>query len=249
MRNNLRLIRRALNGNEAAADELGEEIDIGESLCCEIEQLREENKQLRQGDPPAELELPKRIPHAEAYIAGTVEGVPEMYRFRGGQWEACMLLDVLATESHDFERKIERLREERITIDVHQHDWIPGFAEYVVGSIGDGSAMVSINLGSTLLAVARGDIPREEVPYLIAESIMHEVVHVLEDWAGVEFSEERVEGLLKKYREAAEAEDVSDADECEHEWIPRSDYGFDICRKCHTTRQIKAAEAKEVSDE
>ena len=42
MRNNLRLIRRALNGNEAATDELGEEIDIGELLCCEIEQLREE---------------------------------------------------------------------------------------------------------------------------------------------------------------------------------------------------------------
>jgi len=48
-------------------------------------------------------------------------------------------------------------------------------------------------------------------------------------------------------REAAEAKEVSDADECEHEWIPRSDYGFDICRKCHTTRE--AAEAEEESDD
>ena len=191
MRNNLRLIRRALNGNEAAADELGEEIDIGESLCCEIEQLREENKQLRQGDPPAELELPKRIPHAEAYIAGTVEGVPEMYRFRGGQWEACMLLDVLATESHDFQRENKRLRED----------------------VGD----TNEQLQKSMLAhdYQIGEIRRLE------EKLKQNAVE-----------NERLRRLIGDA-----------ADECQHEWIPRSDYGFDICRKCHTTRQIKAAEA------
>ena len=191
MRNNLRLIRRALNGNEAAADELGEEIDIGESLCCEIEQLREENKQLRQGDPPAELELPKRIPHAEAYIAGTVEGVPEMYRFRGGQWEACMLLDVLATESHDFQRENKRLREAMTAVAS-----MPG-KEWLACQLALGEALQG-----------GGD----NLDYVFAL--------------------------------AAEAKEVSDADECQHEWIPRSDYGFDICRKCHVPRVAAKAKVK-----
>jgi benzoyl-CoA reductase/2-hydroxyglutaryl-CoA dehydratase subunit BcrC/BadD/HgdB len=30
---------------------------------------------------------------------------------------------------------------------------------------------------------------------------MHEVVHVLEEWAGVAFSEKKVEKLIKKYQE------------------------------------------------
>ena len=51
------------------------------------------------------------------------------------------------------------------------------------------------------------------------------------------------DGSLMTAAEAREAKGESDANECQHEWIPRPDYGFDICRKCHTTRQIKAAEA------
>ena len=47
MGNNLRLIRRAVSGNEAAADELGMEIDdTCESLCCEIEDLRKATKRM-----------------------------------------------------------------------------------------------------------------------------------------------------------------------------------------------------------
>lgn len=35
---------------------------------------------------------------------------------------------------------------------------------------------------------------------MVAECIMHEVVHVLEEWAGVAFSEKKVEALIKNYR-------------------------------------------------
>ena len=121
MRNNLRLIRRALNGNEAAADELGEEIDIGESLCCEIERLRED-------------------------VGDTNE-----------QLQKSML-------AHDYQiGEIRRLEEK----------------------------------------LKQNAVENERLRRLIGDA----------------------------------------AAECQHEWIPRSDYGFDICRKCHTTRQIKAAEA------
>jgi hypothetical protein len=38
-----------------------------------------------------------------------------------------------------------------------------------------------------------------EIPYFIAESMMHEVIHAIEKWADVEFWEERVEALIHKY--------------------------------------------------
>lgn len=90
-----------------------------------------------------------------------------------------------------------------IRIEVYQHDWIPGFAAFADdGSVQhQGKAHVVVNLGSLLCAVANQDIPKSDVPYAIAESIMHEVMHALEAWAGVEFSEERVEGLIEKYQD------------------------------------------------
>lgn len=88
-----------------------------------------------------------------------------------------------------------------ISIEIYQHDWIPGFAAFADdGSINeDAKAHVIINLGAILSTVAHGDIEAKEVPYFVAESIMHEVVHALEAWAGVEFSEERVEALIEAY--------------------------------------------------
>lgn len=92
---------------------------------------------------------------------------------------------------------------ERLTIEFRQHDWIPGFAAFAPdATTPNGDAFCVLNLGSLLCAVATGDLPREELPYLIAESMMHEVMHAIEQWAGVEFSEERVEALLAKYTEA-----------------------------------------------
>ncbi len=87
-----------------------------------------------------------------------------------------------------------------ITIEVYQQDWIPGFAAYHAGSLTKHArAHVVLNLGSCLAAVASRDVAREELPYMVAESIMHEVTHVLEEWAGVEFSEERVHALTERY--------------------------------------------------
>ena len=85
-------------------------------------------------------------------------------------------------------------------IEIRQQDWIPGFAAFLSGSTKvTGKAHVLLNLGSFIAAVQTGDIPASEVPYAIAESVMHEVMHVLEEWAGVEFSEERVEALTDAY--------------------------------------------------
>lgn len=88
-------------------------------------------------------------------------------------------------------------------IPFYQHDWIPGFAAFASPESSDAKPFIVLNLGACLGAVECGDIEKGELPYMIAESLMHEIVHALEHWAGVEFSEERVEGLLKRYREAS----------------------------------------------
>lgn len=88
-------------------------------------------------------------------------------------------------------------------IEVYQHDWIPGWAAFRDDQSiqADGKAHVAINIGSLMAAVETGDLDKADVPYIIAESLMHEVVHCLESWAGVEFNEDRVEAILAAYRE------------------------------------------------
>ena len=97
---------------------------------------------------------------------------------------------------------------DRIEIEIYQQDWIPGFAAFRNdSSIAEGKAHVILNVGAFLAVVANKDVAPGDLPYCIAESLMHEVVHVFEAWAQVEFSEDRVEALIQKYRDAmSEAE-------------------------------------------
>src|SRR5262245_57424399 len=90
-----------------------------------------------------------------------------------------------------------------VKIEFSQVDWEPGFAGYLDNGQPNGTAFCLLNLGTLLCAVEKGDLPKADLPYMIAESMMHEVIHAIEAWAGVEFSEDRVEALLVKYREAA----------------------------------------------
>ena len=88
-------------------------------------------------------------------------------------------------------------------IEFHQQDWIPGFAAFNPDATTpphQSRAFCVLNLGSILATVATGHVEKAEVPYFVAESMMHEVMHALEQWAGVEFNEERVDALLDKYR-------------------------------------------------
>lgn len=115
-----------------------------------------------------------------------------------GKWS-----DYAASDAGKAEYEMWDKKNRPITIEVYQHDFMPGFAAFMDdGSIqSDAKAHVSINVGSLLAACDMGDICKDELPYLIAESLMHEFVHVCESWAGVEFSEEKVEALIDKYRE------------------------------------------------
>lgn len=83
-------------------------------------------------------------------------------------------------------------------IEFRQHDGIPAFAGFEPGATGNGKAFCVLNVAAFLDALEAG-LDHADLPYIIAESMMHEVIHVLEQWAVVEFSEERVDALLEKY--------------------------------------------------
>jgi hypothetical protein len=120
-----------------------------------------------------------------------------------------------------------------ISIEVYQQDWGPGYACFLDdGSVRtDAKAHVGLNLGNFLGSIEIGELDSKDLPYAIAESLMHEVVHVLESWANVEFNEERVEGLLTAYREKY------------HPHAPR----YEKCEPRETPEQQAFAAAERVS--
>lgn len=100
--------------------------------------------------------------------------------------------------------RLNTARKSEIRIEIYQKDWMPGFAAFAEnGSLQKGAAAhVALNVGALMAGVEGRDIPPADLPYVIADILMHEVIHVLESWAKVEFSEERVEALIAKYRQA-----------------------------------------------
>jgi hypothetical protein len=94
-----------------------------------------------------------------------------------------------------------------VKIEIRQQDWTPGFAAFAAGSLkATGKAQVVINVGGLLEVVKDKHIEPKELPYVVAECLMHEIIHVLEEWAGVSFSEKKVNSLIKKYQKLKEKE-------------------------------------------
>lgn len=118
--------------------------------------------------------------------------------------------------------RVTRERDEEVArlcsapaVEFHQHDWIPGFAAFNPDATTpppQSRAFCVLNLGSILATVEAGHVEKAEVPYFVAESMMHEIMHALEQWAGAEFSEERIEAMLDKYRAEALTQEPTNAE-------------------------------------
>jgi hypothetical protein len=87
---------------------------------------------------------------------------------------------------------------------VRQQDWMPGFAALIESEDGSatlgGEAHVLLNLGAILAGVELGTTDKSEAQNVIADSLVHELMHVVESWTQVEFGEEAIERLLVRYR-------------------------------------------------
>lgn len=89
----------------------------------------------------------------------------------------------------------------KIKADIVQADGIDGFACYLANSVRKNRrCIIGLNIEAFMSAVACKDLRRQDIPYVMAETIMHEVIHALEDWAKVEFSHRKVNKLIEAYR-------------------------------------------------
>lgn len=68
-----------------------------------------------------------------------------------------------------------------ISIEVYQKDWMPGFAAFCNdGSIRNNAhAHVVLNLGCLMRCIEDKDLAPKEIPYVVAECLMHETIHAL----------------------------------------------------------------------
>ena len=89
----------------------------------------------------------------------------------------------------------------QVKADIVQADGINGFGCYLQTSVRKNKrCIIGVNVEALMAAVAMKDLKVEDVPYIFAETIMHEVIHSLEDWAKMEFSHKKVDKLIDKYR-------------------------------------------------
>ena len=94
----------------------------------------------------------------------------------------------------------------KIRIDVRQQDdFRAGFTAYLEGSVKPkGRAAVLINVSNLMSIVAAKVVKPSDIPGIVADALFHEFLHAVEDWAGVAFSEKRVQHLVEKYRKLYE---------------------------------------------
>lgn len=92
-----------------------------------------------------------------------------------------------------------------VKIRVYQTNFSPGFAFYQSGGnlTKTGKAIVGLDIGNLLGLVKSKDVRPKELPHFVAQVLMHEVFHVLEEWPGVEFNEKRVDKLISQYEKEA----------------------------------------------
>ena len=88
-----------------------------------------------------------------------------------------------------------------VKADIVQADGVKGFAFYNPGAVKRSRCVIGLNVEAFVASVALGQIKLKDLPYLMAETIMHEVIHALEDWAKVAFSHKRINKLIWAYSE------------------------------------------------
>lgn len=73
---------------------------------------------------------------------------------------------------------------------------IPAFAGYAAGSMTRGEPFMCINLPAFIGVREAHNFTDEEMAHFMAETIVHECFHAVEEFCGLAFSEERVEGWI-----------------------------------------------------
>jgi len=86
----------------------------------------------------------------------------------------------------------------KFNIEIRKADGMQGFAAYQIGSARQRKVVVLLNVYATLACCLENDISFKE---MLAEDLMHEFGHALQEFFELEFTEEFVEKVTESYRE------------------------------------------------
>lgn len=84
-------------------------------------------------------------------------------------------------------------------IRIEKDDEIPAFAGFAYHPDQGDERLVLLNVFASFMAARDAG---ESVKEIMVESLMHEFGHILEEWFGLEFSEERIEAIVQSYQQA-----------------------------------------------
>ena len=89
------------------------------------------------------------------------------------------------------------MEQKKFKIEIVREDGIDGFGAYLHPTLTrDGKAHVILDIEGIAIACLTEDISFKE---MLLTTVLHEFAHVLEEFYGLEFSEDRVEALLEVY--------------------------------------------------
>lgn len=116
-------------------------------------------------------------------------------------------LDIIS----EFER-LQSYVQKPVKIRVERNDDIEAWGAYVHPTLTrDGEALVLLNIEScAITALTEDDVTFKE---MLIHTLVHEFAHVLEEWYGLEFSEERVDQIVGSYFHAFSEQDPDDIDD------------------------------------
>lgn len=84
-------------------------------------------------------------------------------------------------------------------IEVHVRPDLPAFAGYAAGSVSRGEPVIVLNIEAFVRALDAGALEPEDMAHAMAETLVHECFHAIEEFWGLAFSEDRVEGWIDEF--------------------------------------------------
>lgn len=88
-----------------------------------------------------------------------------------------------------------KISKKQIRVSITPDNDIPAFAGYLSGSIDGPEAIVVVNFEAIVNASAEHDIPFDEI---FVPSVVHEMLHAVQDLYHREFDEEEVEQVIEE---------------------------------------------------
>jgi hypothetical protein len=141
----------------------------------------------------------KKVKKSHPVLWGCMDPFASLYMHEDLDFKTVRRCDEIMTEIIDIiDEKLQQEPRTLLKIQVRKSDGMQGFAAYKIGTAKQKKAVMLMNIYASWACALEHDIPITE---FLAENLMHEFGHALQDYLGMEFTESFVEKVTNSYRE------------------------------------------------